>query len=355
MNKFLLKKYIAIVACLLGSFAIISFSAIVSHNFTMAGQTANFASSSQSRPSGGGAPDDEESESTDGTSRNILPDFNMLILGLDDGILPDAIMLLMYDGENNMIDVVSVPRDTRVILTPEERQMFTDFGRRYPSHHWLKINELNSWGGMENGHRLIARHLELTLDIDIHFYTILEMEIVKDIVDAVDGIYMDIRPQGFHYNPRDAQGRPAGTIIVNIPGGRQLLDGNRAEQVLRFRQFQDGDIGRIHTQQQFMREFFNQALTAEAIMSNPGTFVNAFATRVRTDFGVLDIARYIGAVDALNPDSIEFHTLPGHADFMRDPAGVNRSWFFVDVMQARELMEEIREGNIAAASSITLP
>jgi len=341
MNKRLLKKYIAIVTCLISSFLVISLSAIAVHNFTLAGNQPGSLATEKDINGDDNYPN--QSQSTQSTpqppQRQTLPDLNILVLGLDDGgRLPDAIFVVMYDGKNNEIDVLSIPRDTQVSLSPTLRQMMEASGNWFPSHGVMKINEMHSWAGLTHGPGVVSYYLESLLDIEVHNYVLLNLSAFKYVVDAVGGIYMYF-PEPLRYL------EPGATIHVNIPAGLQHLDGARAEQVVRMRNFRDGDLDRIRLQQRFMQEFFTQVLDMESIMSNLGTLVGTFLTHVRTDFGILDALPYIRVANTLNPDSIEFHMIPGTAREALDPGGRNASWFFPNLDALGNMMEQIRADN----------
>ena len=340
MDKFLIKKFIAIVVSLISCFAIVMASAFMAYNVIVAGHTTAATPGELNGLANNYAYEEEEE-----AQPTILPDLNVLILGIDDEAnLPDVIFVLTYDGENNAIDIISVPRDTQVVMSPHEMEMLNEAGRWFPNHGVVKLNELHAHAGMNIGHQVLSHHIGNILGVDIDHYVILDLDAFRYIVDAVGGIYIDIRPEGMRYNVNNAVG---GTIEVNLPGGRQLLDGNMAEQFVRFRQYRDGDIGRINANHQFMQEFFAQVLGREHIIGNAPALVTTFMTYVRTSFGILDALTYVGAADALDPNAIEFHTVPGQpVDAPRPGSTANTSWFFVDHTAARELMNEIRMGNV---------
>ena len=251
MDKFLLKKYIAIVVSLISCFAIILVSASMAYNVIVAGQ-AVVATPNELNGIATGY-DFDEGEGTEGQAP-ALPDLNILLLGIDDEAnLPDVILVLTYDGENNAIDIISVPRDTQVVMSPYEMEMLREAGRWFPNHGVVKLNELHAHGGNAVGYRVMSHHIGNLLGIEFDNYVILDLDAFRYIVDAVGGVYMDVRPEGMYYNVDNAVG---GTIEVRIPGGRQLLDGEMAEQFVRFRQYRDGDMGRINANHQFMQEFF---------------------------------------------------------------------------------------------------
>jgi len=338
MDKFLIKKFIAIVVSLMSCFAIIMVSASMAYNVIIAGQAAAIATPSELNGISSNYDFYEEEEEI-----ALLPDLHVLILGIDDEAnLPDVILVLTYDGENNAIDIISVPRDTQVVMSPYEMEMLTEAGRWFPNHGVVKLNELHAHGGNAVGQQVMSHHIGNLLGIELSNYVILDLDAFRYVVDAVGGIYIDIRPEGMRYNVNNAVG---GTIEVNLPGGRQLLDGDMAEQFVRFRQYRDGDIGRINANHQFMQEFFVQVLGREHIMSNAGPLVTSFMRYVRTDFSILDALLYVGAADALDPNNIGFYTMPGQPVDAPNPEGRNLSWFFVDHAAARELMNEIRAGN----------
>ena len=343
MDKSLLKKYIAIVVSLISCFVIIIASASMAYHVIVAGQTAVAAPNELNGMTSGGETYDEEDEAEE-QRPPALPDLNILILGIDDAAnLPDVILVLAYDGENNVIDIISVPRDVQVTMSQAEKDMLREAGRWFPYHGVVKLNELHAHAGINLGHQVVSHYLGRIMGIEIDHYVILDLDAFRYIVDAVGGVYVDIRPEGMFYN---VDNRDGGTIEVRLPGGRRLLDGNMAEQFVRFRQYREGDLGRIDANQQFMREFFIQVLGREHIMDNAGVLARSFISHVRTDFGIMDALRYVRVADALNPDSIEFHTLPGGAvDAPRPGETWNTSWFFVDEAAARRLMNEIRADN----------
>jgi len=338
-NKPLLKKIIAITASLMGCFLIIFGSAALVYSI-MYSASAPPQVASPIDIAGGNDVSHTGPVSTPPPSP-VIPGLrppdrtNIMLLGLDDEAgLPDVILLITYDGVENMIDIISIPRDTRVVLTDVERAELNALSRWFPSSGVVKINELHNYAGRANGPAFLRRRIETMLDIEVDYQVILDLAAFRYIVDAVGGIYMDIRPGGMVY-------RQGGMLDINIPGGRQLLDGELAEQFVRFRVYARGDLARIEAQHQFMREFFSQALSMESIMNNPMVFARSLFAYVATDFLVTDLLRYTAAIHALSADSIEFHTVPGEARMI---GGI--SFFIVDEAAAKDLVDEIYAANV---------
>ena len=77
------------------------------------------------------------------------------------------------------------------------------------------------------------------------------------IVDAMGGVWFDV-PRDMYYSD------PLQNLYINQKAGYRLLTGDDAMQVLRFRDgangYKDGDLGRIKTQQAFLKEVVRKCL-----------------------------------------------------------------------------------------------
>ena len=85
-------------------------------------------------------------------------------------------------------------------------------------------------------------------------------QFVKDTVDIFGDVYFYV-PQ--HMNYAD----PAQDLYISLRKGQQHLDGDKAEQLVRFRQYKNGDLGRIKVQQDFIHAVAEQKLSAKYIGS----------------------------------------------------------------------------------------
>ena len=113
---------------------------------------------------------------------------------------------------------------------------------------------------------------------------------------------------------------------IDLQPGYQLLDGNGAMGVLRWRHNSDdsghilnsgyamGDLGRIETQQAFLKEVVRKCLQPDVLLSNLMDYISIFQKNVTTDLSVGNLA-YFGksAIGKLDMDSVEFVTLPNQS------------------------------------------
>ena len=131
----------------------------------------------------------------DGQPTEPLPSITFLLLGLDDEVveLPDTILVGHFNGENAELDIISIPRDSNVVITPELRADFAAIGRPQ-SLNSIIINELFTRSGSRtaSGHglRFMSDYLENLLNVTFDYYVMVDLVAFRYIVDAVGGIYM---------------------------------------------------------------------------------------------------------------------------------------------------------------------
>jgi len=310
-NKKPIIKIFAVAGFLVLSVFVVAAAAILSYNFA-----TNNSEHAQRGQLGAGNNDTGENMADGGGGRHVLSDVNFLITGIDEHNLADIIFVVHFNAQRGTLDVVSIPRDTRVQFSQEQRQELMDRGVSNPATHLFRINELvnRSGGRNDNGFEYARMFIGDMLGIEIHYHVSMYLSGFRNIVDAVGGVYMDV-PQRLFYDGRACIYTGdffPNRIFIDLQPGRQLLNGRDAEAVVRFRNHPRGDFFRIELQQAFMREFFEQALTLEALVNNPLSLVMTLITHVNTNIGMATINGFLqgGMVATLNVDSASFHTAP---------------------------------------------
>lgn len=216
--------------------------------------------------------------------------YNVLVSGVDDqhgG--SDTNILVGIDADANEIHCVSIPRDTLVNV---DRKL-------------KKINAAYNIGGIEQ----LAEEVEMTLGVPVDFTVKVNLQGFMDLVNAIGGVNFDV-PINMNYDD------PTQDLSIHFRKGLQHLDGQEAMEVVRFRHNNDGtgygteDIGRIGTQQSFLKAVARQTLTVSNV-DKVGTFAKIFDRSVTSELSVGNMA-WIGT-KAMNMslDNIKFSTLPG--------------------------------------------
>ncbi len=242
---------------------------------------------------------------------------NILLLGVNSG-LADTIMLCSYDKDTDNIDLISIPRDTYYVRS----------GHGHPSEK--KIN-----ASYQDGALGVAMAVSDLLEgIPINCYMKVDYEGVARIVDSMGGVPMNVP---FHMHYTDIYDTPP--LYIDIEEGYQVLDGQKAMQFIRFRKgdkgypgYREGDIGRVKTQQEFMKSAFRQAMGLN-IVKVTKSVLNNVESDVKVDT-VLSIAKN---ATGLSPDKVTTYTIPGEA---RIGEG-DLSFWYSSKSQIRDMLTQI--------------
>ena len=218
------------------------------------------------------------------------PDFYTILLsGVDDhNGGSDTNILVAVDAAVGAIYGVSIPRDTKAIIG----------GKAH------KINYAYNSGGIG----LLADTVSEQLGIPVDYTVQVDLRGFEALVNAIGGVTFNV-PIDMDYDD------PYQDLHIHLSKGTQKLDGADALKVVRFRHNNDGtgygseDIGRMQTQQAFLKTVAKQVLT----VSNLGkvdNFVKIFQSYVETDLTVGNLAWLGKEAIAMGADAIEFSTLP---------------------------------------------
>lgn len=275
---------------------------------------------------------------------------NILVMGTDmrdednaelagdaDAMNADTTILLHLSADRTRVDLVSVPRDSLVripactrpdgsVTTPRESAMFNSA---------FAVGA----GGTEDL-AAAAACTRLTFEANSGVLTdesvVLKMDGVRDIVDAIGGIPIDL-PDAMH-SPK------AG---LSVPAGPQVFDGTTALAFLRARTGTGlglevgSDLGRIERQQLFLHAFADH-LHDLGVLTNPTTMIRlltATADSLSLSAGLSDIRALAGLGFALRDAGPEALT-PVMVPVAVAPTDRNR---VVWTAQAEDLWQRVRE------------
>lgn len=238
---------------------------------------------------------------------NLEP-FSALVLGSSQN-MTDTIMVFKYNPKTQKAYLISIPRDT-----------YTGYNKSIATAS-DKINSIYRGQFPEKTLEAVNRITGLNLD----YYVVVDTEALKALVDAIGGVYFDV-PIDMKYTDKKQD------LYIDLKAGYQLLDGNKAEQVVRFRHNQDGttysaeygdnDIGRMKTQRNFLKAVMKQTLTPSNIV-NIGKFIDIAQTYVKTNIPIDVLKQYIAPAVNFSTDNLETGSLPG------TPEKCNGVWLYI--------------------------
>ncbi len=199
---------------------------------------------------------------------------NILLLGIDynrdskgigytKGARSDTIMVVSLSKAGEFLNMVSVPRDTRVFLGD-------DYG-------YDKINGAYSYGGIEMAKKVISGFL----GVPIHHYVVVKVPGAKKMVDVIGGLPIDVE-KDLDYDDN------WGKLHIHLKQGPQLLDGEQAVGYARFRMDEEGDRGRIRRQQQVIKALAGRVKEPALIAQFQG-IAGAVKETLETDLAPLEM------------------------------------------------------------------
>ena len=213
------------------------------------------------------------------------PDFyTILVSGVDDhNGGSDTNILVAVDVANGSIYGVSVPRDTKAIINGDAH----------------KINYAYNAGGTA----LMAETISDQLGIPVDYTVQVDLQGFVALVDAIGGVTFDV-PIDMHYED------PYQNLYIHIDKGLQTLNGENAMKVVRFRSgYASQDLGRMQTQQAFLKAAAKQTLTPSNL-NKIDDFVKIFQSYVETDLTLGNLAWLGKEAIAMGSDAVSFSTLP---------------------------------------------
>ena len=233
--------------------------------------------------------------------------YNFLVLGHDRAaLLTDVIMLINYNMIDSKVTITQFPRDTYVSGDIPTNKINAVFGSYYNQ-------EIANGGDYEEARLKATRRLADTLEgvfgINIYKCAIMDLDGFRQIVDALGGVEVDV-PTDMQYVDE------AQNLYINLHAGLQTLNGDQAEQFVRYRKsYLQADIGRENAQKIFMSALIKK-LKESVSISNTGkltSIANALIDNTTTDLTVSDLVFFgKGWIGDVQLSDMRMFTAPGN-------------------------------------------
>lgn len=238
----------------------------------------------------------------DENTRKNLGEFQVLIMGVSTdqaGVdLTDTIMVASYNPNSQRAVLLSIPRDS---FTGKNTKKATASE---------KINAI--YNLTKDPQETLDAVNELT-GLDIKYYMVVKTEALIELVDAIGPIEYDV-PTNMNYDD------PTQDLHIHINKGMQEIDGEKAEQLLRFRKNNDGttfpaeygdnDIGRMRNQREFIMAVIDQTVTAGNI-TKLGQILDIASRNLITNVDFNAIKDYLPYAVEFSTANMQTEVLPG--------------------------------------------
>lgn len=244
---------------------------------------------------------------------------NILLLGVDDGDSEasadepkrtDAILLLSVDPDKEKVSVLSIPRDTKVVLP----------GHRDPD----KINAAFAYGGAV----MTKQTVQSLLQIPVHYYALANWRGFIEVVDLIGGVDLYVEKNMYYEDPY-------ADLVIDIKHGYQHMDGETAGKYVRFRGDELGDIGRVQRQQKFLRAAAEQMFSFQNI-TKIGAIMDTIDKYIDTDLNTVTMLKAANSFKIFGDDKIKTCMLYGQFD---DEDGI--SYWATDRASVQRALDEL--------------
>ncbi len=265
----------------------------------------------------------------DENTKKNLGEFKCLILGIStdqDGVdLTDTIMVASYNPNTQKATLLSIPRDTYTGKNSSKATAYEKINALYTRKHrpdetLEAVNEITG--------------------LDIQYYVVVKTEALIKLVDVIGGITFDV-PIDMDYDDTSQN------LHIHLKAGEQKLDGDKAEQLVRFRhnnngtsypeEYGDNDTGRMRTQREFIMQVIKQTAKPENIFKI-GEILDVAKEYVITNID-FDVAKdYVPYAVEFNTDDLLTASLPG-TNTNKNTSG---TWIFLhDKKATKTLIQEL--------------
>ncbi len=223
--------------------------------------------------------------------------------------LCDVLMLVRVDASNDRVTVMQIPRDTYA---------------EYTQGSYRKINGAQAaLGGMEE----LCGFLSDSFGIAIDGYVSVDMEVIPAAVDALGGVEIELDEPLVYSDP-------AQELSINIPSGKQTLDGKSALHFIRYRSgYVRGDIGRMDAQKMFLASLARKVKGLNAL--ELAHLAAAILPKLDTNVSLSEALTLARAVTSIPEENISFVTLPGE-EVIAQSSGA--SYYSLSAPSVKELL-----------------
>ena len=258
---------------------------------------------------------------------------NILVVGESDAnqglpdpayYLADTIMVLSYNPQTQQAAILSIPRDTFVGKNKSKATASDKINTIYRNKTKMDnlINAVNDLTGLE---------IDKCITVDTGA--------IREIIDAIGGVTFNV-PIDMDYDD-DSQ-----DLYIHLKAGEQLLDGEKAEHLLRFRhnndyssypsEYGDNDIGRMRTQREFLQEVAKQLLKIENAPKAVNLMEIVFKNVEAHNIDLETMKYYIPYIFKFDTQNIQSDFIPGQTE------KVNGVWLYIaDKEDTKQVVEDL--------------
>ncbi len=265
---------------------------------------------------------------------------NILVMGLDAGVngigkhpaspavhtsRTDTMMVVSLDPEFRCAGILSIPRDTRVKIP----------GR----NGYDKITHAHAYGGP----KLAMEAVKSLLGEEIPYYVRVDFRGFVKVVDLIGGVEMNIEHDMDYDDPYQ-------NLHIHLKAGKQVLNGEKSLEFVRYRQYPEGDIGRVKAQQKFISALVKSFFDMNTLWKIPN-IVREATQYVDTNIEPAQLLSLANLARQIKREDIRMDMVPGQPAEISDVNGLAISYWVADQHQLKNSVDLLIRGIDREANS----
>ena len=266
----------------------------------------------------------------DEETRKQLGELQVLLMGVStdqEGVaLTDTIIVASYNPNTQKAVLLSIPRDS-----------FTGKNTKRA----VASDKINAIYNMTRDPMKTVEAVNDLTGLDLQYYAIVQTEALIELVDAIGPIEYYV-PTNMNYDDTSQD------LHIHFEEGLQEIDGQAAEELLRFRKNNDGtsfpeeygdnDIGRMRNQREFITAVVQQTVKLENI-TKLGSLLDIASRNLITNLNFDVLKDYLPYAVEFSTENLQTASLPGSVPDVSQTNNV--SIYVVDKEETAQLVKEL--------------
>ncbi len=266
----------------------------------------------------------------DEETRKKLGELQVLLMGVStdqEGVaLTDTIIVASYNPNTQKAVLLSIPRDS-----------FTGKNTKRA----VASDKINAIYNMTRDPMKTVEAVNDLTGLDLQYYAIVQTEALIELVDAIGPIEYYV-PTNMNYDDTSQD------LHIHFEEGLQEIDGQAAEELLRFRKNNDGtsfpeeygdnDIGRMRNQREFITAVVQQTVKLENI-TKLGSLLDIASRNLITNLNFDVLKDYLPYAVEFSTENLQTASLPGSVPDVSQTNNV--SIYVVDKEETAQLVKEL--------------
>lgn len=195
----------------------------------------------------------------------------------------DMIIVLRIDKEKREFVFCPIPRNTRVLV----------------DGNYMQLGDVLSEKSLE----FLSGKVSGLTGLKIDYYALVNVGAISSAVDVLGTVKYYV-PENMVYSD------PLQDLEINLKQGTTTIDGERAEQLLRYVGYKNGNVGRMHTTVELAKAILAKFTNVTYLPKAPELY-NAVKDHVETDFTLDDLLNNLDLIFAYSRFESKTINYPG--------------------------------------------